>query len=334
VKSVSVIAPANIAFIKYWGRRDHRLYIPANNSISMTLSGCTTTTTASFSDNHLDQIIVTFHGQSSRELSPDSRKAKALFAQLTRLKQEAGINQGVRIESVNNFPADTGIASSASSFAAFTAAVLLLTGQKDKFDDRTELSRQIRLCGSGSAVRSAFGGFVEFIAGTDHLSSYAIELAPETHWDLVDIVCVVDEGKKKVSSSAGHELADTSAMYPSRLSELPDRLAQTRDAIATKNMDKLGVALEADCLSMFAVMMTSKPPIFYWLPGSLDIIHYVYRWRGEGLPVYFTFDAGPNPHLICEAKHAPEVLKQVQHLSSVKWTIVNHPAPGVLELNH
>lgn len=46
----TVVAPANIAFIKYWGTRDWEETLPFNPSISMTLRECVTRTTVELRD--------------------------------------------------------------------------------------------------------------------------------------------------------------------------------------------------------------------------------------------------------------------------------------------
>lgn len=333
MKKVSVISPANIAFIKYWGRADHNLYIPRNSSISMNISGCKTTTTIALSDKKEDEVYVKFFNQKYQQLNLNTRKAQALLKQIVRIRQISENKSKVKIFSENNFPADAGIASSASSFSALTAGLLLIYGLQDKFADKIELSRQIRLCGSGSAVRSAMDGFVEFTTGNDQ-TSHAVQIADQNHWDLVDIVALIDFDKKKISSSLGHELADTSPYFETRITEMQSRIKQCREAIIKKDLEKLGMAIEQDAISMHAVMMTSRPPAFYWQPGSMAIIQAIISLReSEKIPAYFTFDAGANAHIITEAKYLEKVNQYLQQIPFVKNTIINHPDLGVREIN-
>jgi len=74
--------------------------------------------------------------------------------------------------------------------------------------------------------------------------------------------------------------------------------------------------------------MTSRPPIYYWAPGTVRLIHAVQEWRRDGLPVYFTLDAGPNVHLICEAEHGADVLGRLSQIDEVIETLVSGPAEG------
>jgi diphosphomevalonate decarboxylase len=213
-KKVTVVSPANIALVKYWGRKNHDLFIPCNNNISMTMSGCITTTTVEARDDLTgDEIEIKFHGKNFEKMSRDTIKRRNLYNQIDRIRNLAESKKRVKIKSVNNFPSDAGIAASASSFSAVTAGLLLAYGLNDLYEDKKEFSRQIRLCGSGSAVRSAYGGFVEFLTGSSHESAHAVQIAGEHHWDLVDIVAIVDPEKKSVSSSSGHLLADTSPYF-------------------------------------------------------------------------------------------------------------------------
>lgn len=328
---VTTISPANIAFIKYWGRADQDLFIPRNDNISMNMSGCKTTTTVELDEKlKEDEIEVEFFGGKVKKLSKDSRKEKAVFNQIDRIRKEAGVNTKVKIRSINNFPSDAGIAASASSFSALTGALLLAFGLDEQYEDKEEFSKWVRLCGSGSAVRSVMGGFVELIAGDGtHENSYANQIADENSWDLVDIVAVVNPEKKKFSSSHGHELADSSPYFEIRVEEMQGRIEKTREAILEKDIKKLGPLIEEDSTSMHSVMMTSKPPIYYWGPGSIRIMQDLVEWREQDdLHAYFTLDAGPNVHVICEKKDAKEVRKRLEKNEFVEWTIYNEPCEG------
>ena len=54
----TAIANANIALVKYWGKRDKKLMLPQNGSISMTCDGLATTTTVDFGDYDEDVVIL------------------------------------------------------------------------------------------------------------------------------------------------------------------------------------------------------------------------------------------------------------------------------------
>jgi len=322
-------SPANIAFIKYWGRLDHKIFLPRNNSISMNLSNCSTTTTLELGDFDEDTIEIKFFGKEYAGVKNDSIKTKNIFNQIKRIRKLAGSNQKVKIKSVNNFPADAGIASSASSFSALTGCLLLAYGLDDVFEDKKEFSKEIRLCGSGSAIRSAHDGFVEFLYGEKHDDSYAVQIADHNHWNLVDIVAIVNPEKKLTSSSQGHLLADTSPYFEARIKEMQSRINKVRQAILDKDLKTLGPLIELDSTSMHTIMMTSNPPAYYWGAGSMRLMQDIMEWRREdGLQAYFTLDAGPNVHVICEKKDAKEVERRLKDNEFVKWTIYNEAAEG------
>jgi len=332
---LTTIAPANIAFIKYWGRNDETLFLPANDNISMTLSGCTTTCTIEL-DPKLKKDLIEIKFLNNTDFKPidtTSIKAQDLLKQITRIQALANSEAKIHMKSINNFPSDAGIASSASSFAAVTAALLLVYGIDEKFEDKTELSREIRLCGSGSASRSAMGGFVELFAGHDHESSYAHQIADENHWKLIDLVAVVDPDKKKASSSEGHSLVRTSPYFDTRIIEMKPRIKAVRKAILDRDLKTLGECAEEDMLSMHLVMMTQKPALFYWSPGTIAIMKAIRDLRDEtGTQAYCTIDAGPNVHVICEKKDYKAVEAYLKAIPYVKWVIYNEPCYGVRQI--
>ena len=312
---------SNIAFIKYWGVSNAALNIPLNNSISMTLADAYTTTTVAWNRaGSLREDVITLDGR-----RVDGTAAMRLVRHLDLLRELAGVDWRATVESANNFPMAAGIASSASGFAALTVAGSAALGLDLSPTRLSALARR----GSGSASRSLFGGFVEWQQGHDDATSIAYQLFPEEHWALRDIVAVVSKAEKRVSSAGGHQLAATSPLNAGRVAGLPQALAEVRAAIATRDLARLGPVIEQDALAMHGVMMTSTPSLLYWEPGSLEIMHAVRRWREEeGIPVYFTIDAGPNIHLICEERDAPAVEAQLRALSCVEDVIVSRPGSG------
>jgi diphosphomevalonate decarboxylase len=321
--AATAIAPANIAFIKYWGMRDTTHTLPYNGSISMNLDQCLTTTTVEF-DSGLndDDVTLTFYGQEPQQASGKARER--VVAHLDRLRALKDERCRARVTSTNNFPADAGIASSAAAFAALTLA----TSAALRLDLETRtLSRLARQSGSGSASRSIPTGYVEWYNGDDE-TSIAESIAPPEHWNLADVVAVVDPGVKKVGSAENHRLAATSPYFSVRLDEIELRLASIRDAIARRDLGLLGTTMEADAVSMHVVCMTQVPPSFYWNAGTMSVLHAVRAWREEGLQAYFTMDAGANVHVICAAADRAEVQSRLAALPDVQFTLLNGPGQG------
>lgn len=316
----TVRAGSNIAFIKYWGVFDASLNLPQNNSISMTLADAHTTTTVQWDDKQrLQQDEIVIDGKLLEE------RAARLLRHLDRIRKLAGVTYRARMTSQNNFPAASGIASSASGFAALTVAACAALGLELGEARLSALARR----GSGSASRSLFGGFVEWERGHDDASSVARQLHPPEHWLLYDVVAVVSSTEKAVSSEDGHKLALSSPLNAGRVASLDCALTEVRHALAERNLARLGPIIEQDALAMHAVMMTGTPSLFYWQPGTLEIIHAVRRWREqENIEVYFTIDAGPNMHLICQAAAVAAVQKKLAELACVQQVIVSRPGPG------
>jgi diphosphomevalonate decarboxylase len=221
------------------------------------------------------------------------------------------------VDSRNNFPPGAGLASSASGFAALAVAAGAAAGLQLS---EAELSRLARL-GSGSACRSVPGGFVEWAVGADDRSSYACSIAPADHWDLRDIVALIDVEHKAVGSTEGHAVADTSPLQAARVATAPDRLAQARSAVLARDFAALAGVVELDSLMMHAVMITSSPVLMYWQPATIAVMHAVRQWRANGLAAGATIDAGPNVHVICTAEAAGEVALRLRVIPGVRQVI-------------
>lgn len=324
MKKTTVVAPANIAFVKYWGRRDDNLILPLNSSISMNISGCTTTTSCEWGDWSSDSIKIKFQGKSLIEVEGVARE-KALKV-IERVRSKLGTKLKVKIESENNFPEATGIASSASGFSALTKALYESYGAE--LSER-EMTIETRLSGSGSACRSIPDGFVLWEKGEkeDGSDSFAYSLAPSTHWNLIDLVCVVDIGNKKVSSGEGHVRAKNEYME-ARLSNIKNRVKETIDAIKTKDLEKLGVVTEIEALSLHTVCMMSEPPIFYWNDKTFLVMEAIRELREIGVPAYYTMDAGANVHIITELDYEQKVVDHLKSVPGVIKTISSRAGEG------
>jgi diphosphomevalonate decarboxylase len=193
--------------------------------------------------------------------------------------------------------------------------------------NRDDLSALARL-GSGSACRSIPAGFVEWRAGENDEASFARSIAPPGHWALCDCIAIVSVAHKETSSAEGHARAHSSPLYRARIRDAPDRVNACRVAILARDLAALGEIMEADAVMMHAIAMTSRPPVYYWTPGTLRILRAVVAWRAEGLPVYYTVDAGPNVHCMCEEPHVAQVVHRLESLPGVQHVRVACPGGG------
>jgi diphosphomevalonate decarboxylase len=240
--------------------------------------------------------------------------------QLDLLRSLAGVRTRARVTTGNSFPSGAGIASSASGMAALTVAGVAALGLGLGQRELSILARR----GSGSACRSIAAGFVEWLAGHDDASSYAVQVAAPEHWPLVDVAVVVSHETKRVSSSEGHQLALASPFWQARLAGMQERIDAVRLAILERDFERFGRETEAEALAMHAVALTSahesdgawRSGVFYWAPDTLALLIAAQEWRAQGLPVYFTLDAGPTVHLLCLAEHAGAVVEAVRDLAA------------------
>jgi diphosphomevalonate decarboxylase len=292
----SAIAPANIAFVKYWGARDLERALPVNPSISMTLSRCVSHSTVEHLPGEAGDEVLLASDDGSLAPAPEAF-ADRVRRHLARVREAARAGGAFRVATRNSFPAAAGLASSASGFAALTLAATAAAGLELS---REKLSDLARLSGSGSAARSLLGGYVEWPRGRDEDEAHAFALAPASHWDLRDVIALVDRDPKAVPSLEGHRRAPSSPYFERRQALLPARLGAVRLAIALRDLAALGSVLEEEAIDLHLIAMSSRPAIFYWTPATLAVLAAVRRLRLEGISAWATLDAGPNVHVICD----------------------------------
>jgi diphosphomevalonate decarboxylase len=313
----TAVAPSNIAFVKYWGRKDEVLRLPENGSISMCLSGLETTTTVEFSEEfENDEIVI----NGVKEELENNRAVK----HLNRIRELAKIDWKAKVDTSNNFPTGTGLSSSASGFAALTLAASTASGLNLSEKELTILARQ----GSGSACRSIPDGFVEWKDGNTSEESYAESIFPHDYFDIADIVAVVSTEKKFLATSEGQKSARTSPFFPERLKLIRGKINEVKQMISAKDFTKFGELIEAEALEFHSILFTSNPPLFYWTPQTVAVMKYVQALRREGLEAYFTINTGQDVHVICRAENSEKIADKLSELPEVIKTIINKPSEG------
>lgn len=314
-------AHSNIALVKYWGKRDERLNLPAVGSISITLKEIYTITSVEFKNDLKEDVLIL-----NNSTAPDAqRKRVSRFLDL--IRKEGQFSTPARVVSENNFPTGAGLASSASAFASLALAGTTAAGiQKSE----TQLSELARL-GSGSAARSVFGGFVEMKMGTltDGTDAVAHQIAPEDYWDIRVLIAITSTEAKKTGSTEGMQLsAETSPYYQEWLSSSPKDLADMRQAIKFRDFKSLGKISEYSCLKMHALAMSARPGLIYWNSTTLECIQAIMELRKSGIPVYFTIDAGPQVKAIYLPENEDQIQKALANIKGVKKIIKTALGPG------
>ena len=312
-------ANTNIALIKYWGKADESLTIPATSSLSLTLGGTRTTTTVSFDGGTGDEDAVTINGA-----PPGGTTRERVIRFLDLVRSRVGMTIRASVTSSSTVPLAAGLASSAAGFAALAAAATRAVGMC--LDERA-LSRLARR-GSGSATRSVFGGLVLWNAGIDDETSYAEPVNCDL--DLAMVVVVVSAGRKTISSTqAMRHTMHTSPLYPAWVEASREDLRGALEAVRTRDLPRLGEVVEANALGMHATMIASRPSVVYWLPETLDVVHTLRIMRDEGFPVWATIDAGPNVKVLTAGKDADRVAAVLRDRIPGAATSVRYPGGGV-----
>ena len=316
-----VRARANIALIKYWGKADPDLNIPAVGSISITLADLWSDTEVEFDESLASDTLIL-----DGERRPE--QLRRVSQSLDLLRRLAGIRTYARVTSDNNFPTGAGLASSASGFAALSTAAAQAMGIDLSPRELSIIARQ----GSGSAARSIFGGYVEMHAGSaaDGRDSFAEPLLSADRWPLEVVIAITERGEKDIGSRSGMERsASTSPYYPAWVATSENDLQVGRDAILSQDFDALATVAKHNCLKMHAAAMANRPPLIYWNAATLSCVRVVNSLRADGLPVFFTIDAGPQLKAICETGARADVVEALRGVADVEDVIVSGLGPGV-----
>jgi diphosphomevalonate decarboxylase len=319
-------AGTNIALVKYWGKRDARLNLPAAGSLSLTLKELGTRTTVRFDPSLGPEDRVRMNG---READARTHDRVVRFLDLVRARAHLATRADVVTE--NSVPTAAGLASSASGFAALALAASRAAGLELGPAQLSELARR----GSGSAARSIFGGFVEMQAGVRVDGSDAVaaplvdgrESADE--WPIRLVVAVTADAEKSIGSTEAMERTErTSPFYAAWVDSVPRDLVDARAAIVDRDLERLGRMAERNAVRMHASAMAADPPILYWNAVTWAAMQTVRDLRAGGVGAYFTIDAGPHVKVVCLADDVPVITRALGETPGVLRTLVTSPGPG------
>jgi len=307
-------SPSNIALVKYWGKI--RRQIPANPSVSYTLSESLTETIVEFSPVKEDIFNVEFLFEDKVN---DAFAAKTttffdgIFEIFPFIKQ-----LDFRISSKNTFPHSAGIASSASGMSAIALCLCEIERKYfDSFQSEEEFLQKasyVARLGSGSACRSVYGGLVswgeiERKEGTSNL--FGSKLKDNVHpvfKNFHDSILIVDSGQKKVSSTVGHGLMKTNPFADGRFKQANRNIHSLLGFLKSGDLDGFVEVVESEALTLHSMMMTSNPYFLLMKPNTISIIEKIWEFRKEtGIQACFTLDAGPNIHLLYPSENKKEV---------------------------
>jgi diphosphomevalonate decarboxylase len=320
--SATAVAGTNIALVKYWGKRDEALNLPATGSLSLTLDRLGTRTRVAFDGGDGARDRVTLDGAPAAE-----KVAARVTAFLDRVRARAEIATRATVVTDNSVPTASGLASSASGFAALAVAAARAAGLELA---PAELSILARL-GSGSAARSIFGGFVEMARGSraDGTDAAARPLPEGDGWDVRLVVAITAAGEKALGSTAAmRRTAETSPYYDAWVRGVDGDLAAARAALGARDLAALGAVAERSALRMHASALAADPPILYWNPATVAAMARVRALRSAGTPAFFTIDAGPHVKVLCAARDAEAIAAALGEVPGVLRTLSAAPGSG------
>lgn len=313
-------ACANIALLKYWGKNDAELNLPAVPSLSMTIREMSTQTEVFFSEEFpTDELHL--NGKNTMGIA-----LERISRHLDRITQRSSGQWRARVISSNDFPTAGGLASSASGFAALTLAAAHAFGLNLSERALSILARQ----GSGSAARSIYGGLAMLGVGTPGQvdSAYASPLSmPWT--DVCLVVGLLGSQEKSCSSTQGmNQTTRTSPFFESFVSQSFKDMHEALQAISTQDLEWLGRITERSALRMHATMWAAEPSVVYFQPATLAALHVVQGLRSKGIPAWFTCDAGPHPKVLTTLSNSGVVKQALMDVPGIQQILIGTPGEG------
>lgn len=319
------VANANVALVKYWGKCDEALHLPATSSLSFTLDHLGTHTQVLFTEDAKQDTLWVNNQLQSQEIT---ERVSTHIDLITQRKK-----QGPRayVSSWNNIPTSSGLASSSSAFAALTLAVASawFGGENSPSSDALAMwTRQ----GSGSAARSLLGGLVYLPAGRpgDSASSLPLQIVHPEEWsDLRMVLGIVTEAPKKIGSrKAMLHTQRTSPYHAPFIQESQQDAKEALQAIKNRDIVHLGEVTERSALRMHGNLWAAHPGIVYFRGATLEAFHVIQELRQQGHLAWFTCDAGPHPKALTTANSVTTLCKAMEAIPGIQRILVSSLGRG------
>jgi diphosphomevalonate decarboxylase len=304
-------ARANIALCKYWGKLGP-LNAPATPSIGLSLAALTTITRVTRRTRGRDLLVL-----DGKRAAPAAQRRLGEY--LDAWRADGLLGGRFHVESVNNFPTASGLASSASGYAALAAALSALATRPLCM---RELSRWARR-GSGSAARSVSGGLCAMPAGRDP-PARRLAAGDDVPWGMV--LALVQSPAKEVGSREGMERCRrTSEAYAGWVAQARRDYRAMLGLLRRWDLGGVGELMEANMLAMHACTLAARPPLIYWAPATLALLGAARGWRKAGLEAYATVDAGPHVAILTPREELARVARRVRRVPGVVRAIISLP---------
>lgn len=296
-------APSNIALIKYMGKKDTKQNTPINPSLSYTLNNLLSSVTLEQHPGKKD-IWEPLNIPGTPVFNLPEKAQERFLRHLEFLKAQANYSGAFIVKSNNNFPHSSGLASSASSFAALTkCAVIALSELTQTSLPSIETQAQLSRLGSGSSCRSFFSPWALW----EEETVKAIELP---YHELLHQVIVISHAEKKVSSSAAHQLICTSPQYPTRSQRAIQNLKTLLHAFDAKDWKSAYHVCWKEFQDLHSLFSSCSTPFSYITEESNAALKSLQElWQREGDGPIVSMDAGPNIHLLYRTDQADMALK-------------------------
>ena len=309
MKETAWKSPSNIALIKYWGKHD--VQIPANPSVSFTLSSSATSTKLKYRKGK-GAVTVFLNGEETPAFIPKIQS----FLERTRSLFPFSQQMDFEVHTSNSFPHSSGIASSASGMSALALCMMSIKEELGlNIDDFFREASYAARLGSGSGSRSVYGPLAAWgkhaeIEGSHDEFAVPFADVADIFKTFQDTILLIDKGEKTVSSSLGHGLMNNHPYASSRFAQAHENQSRLLTAMLDADLGSFGEIVESEALTLHGMMMTSMPYFILMKPNTLEVIQRIWSFReATNHPVYFTLDAGANVHVLYPESHKELIMR-------------------------
>ncbi len=285
---------ANIALVKYWGKKSKDPVLPYNPNISLRLDNLLSKTKIEKNNNNVDEFYINDEKQSQEEVD----KMIKFISKFTPTEREA-----ITIRSYNTVPTAAGLSSSSSG----TMALVLACNEYFKLNKTTKELVEIAKEGSGSSCRS----FYKLAAWLEDGSVEELECS----LDFGMMVLVVNEDRKKISSRVAMErCVQTSTTFGAWVEKAKNDFVLMKEALKEAYFEKIGEITESNALAMHGTTSTSTPSFSFLTEESYMAMDIVKELRSKGYRCYFTMDAGPNVKVLYLREDQDKLYEEISKL--------------------